>query len=505
MADMRLDSPPLEDVIVEVEGEDETVGQDEPEPLYFIDIVGDKQASTGLPPPQTRLRSSSPTPSNSSDEVILFQGRNNGRDGTPRSSKAPRVLTDPIYSRIEVAEHKVHKREALPEATGSKWVSTNAPEEPAGLPSGEFDAILSEPKSKRGRRGRQGKQEDEDAIAADYIANIEGGEDSQGWVYTAWPERPLDVGQDEAESPREPDQSSESPLHGGWDRAAICDFDDLSTSDGVMGEVQAILSKRERAGGVQYLVVWDGQSVDEARWVPAVTLSGTEALLHINAFEAEEKLVAEYQAADEEDSDDSEDLESDDAADDEDDQDLWQRKADHLTDEQIARLLSKQEELGMGSNELLLLDDADEDDEIPLRTNHFSPSMLAFHEAQTTDRGTKRPRGEFPDATAMANAYDGFDVMDFDRPSLKRKPKGRKGKLQFDLSDSELEASRQAAYENDRSKKKERKQEREALRAAGLLGSKNGKPDLKEKYREGMGIMEVKDEMKAFLIGNDAM
>lgn len=500
MAEMTLDSPPLE-----VEVEDETVEQDGPEPLYFIDIVGDKQGSTGLLPPQTRLRPSSPTPSNSSDEVILFQGRNNGHDGTPRPSKALRVVTDPVDAKIYGANHGDSRREALPEATTSKWVSSNAPKEPTVLPSGQFDAIMSEPKGKRGPHSRQGKREEEDAIAADYIANMEGGEDSRAWVYTAWPERPLDVGQDETESPIEADQSLESPLQGGWDLAAICDFDDLSTSDGVMGEVQAVLSKRERAGGVQYLVVWDGQAVDEARWVPAVTLSSAEALLRIDAFEAEEKLVAEYQAADEDDSDDSEGMESDDAADDEDDQDLWQRKADHMTDEQIARLLSKQEELGMGSNELLLLDDDEEDDEVPLGTNHFSSSMLAFHKTQTTARGAKRPRGEFPDATAMANAYDGFDVMDFDRPSLRRKPKGRKGKLQFDLSDSELEASLQAAHENDRTKKKERKQEREALRAAGLLGSKNGKPDLKDKYREGMTMMAVKDEMKSFLIGNDAM
>ncbi len=93
--------------------------------------------------------------------------------------------------------------------------------------------------------------------------------------------------------------------------------------------------------------------------------------------------------------------------------------------------------------------------------------------------------------------------MDFDRPSLKKKPKGRKGKLEFDLSDSELEASMQMAWDNDRVKKKERKQEREELRAQGLLGSKNGKPELKQKYKEGMGIHAVKEEIKNFLMGTD--
>jgi hypothetical protein len=93
--------------------------------------------------------------------------------------------------------------------------------------------------------------------------------------------------------------------------------------------------------------------------------------------------------------------------------------------------------------------------------------------------------------------------MDFDRPSLKKKPKGRKGKLEFDLSDSELEASMQMAWDNDRVKKTERKQEREEMRAQGLLGNKNGKADLKQKYKEGMGIHAVKEEIKAFLMGSD--
>jgi hypothetical protein len=93
--------------------------------------------------------------------------------------------------------------------------------------------------------------------------------------------------------------------------------------------------------------------------------------------------------------------------------------------------------------------------------------------------------------------------MDFERPSLKKKPKGRKGKLVLDLSDSELEASMQMAWDNDRIKKKERKQEREELRSQGLLGSRNGKPDLKQKYKEGMGFQSIKEEIKIFLMGNN--
>ncbi len=176
-----------------------------------------------------------------------------------------------------------------------------------------------------------------------------------------------------------------------------------------------------------------------------------------------------------------------------------------MSDERIARLLAKQEELGMGSEHLVLFDDDDDaDEEVEGLTSlqERNPYTLMFSPKRGSDRGSKRPRGEFPSATRMADAYDGFDIMDFERPSLKKKPKGRKGMPVFDLSDSDLAESMQQAWDIDRSKKKERKQEREELRAQGLLGSKNGQVNMKQKYKEGMGIQEAKEEIKIFIIGN---
>ena len=158
----------------------------------------------------------------------------------------------------------------------------------------------------------------------------------------------------------------------------------------------------------------------------------------------------------------------------------------------------------MGSAELMLFDDeVDADEEDVGFPTAFSPIMLPSRKKQTRSGGSKRARGDFPPASLLVDAYGGFNVMDFERPSLKKKPKGRKGKLEFDLSDSELETSMQMAWNNDRVKKKERKQEREELRAQGLLGSKNDKADLKQKYKEGMGIHAVKEEIKAFLMGDN--
>jgi hypothetical protein len=345
-------------------------------------------------------------------------------------------------------------------------------------------------------------------LIADYVANIDS---DIGSTFKSFNQRELggtedEIWQETEESSAEPTRPLDRPFQAGWDRADICDFDDLSTSDGVMGDVQAIISKRDREAGIQYLVVWENQTVDEARWIPVTTLISVDALSHIEKFEAEEKLVAEFLDNDEEDTNDSDELAIHGESDGKDmEQGLVQRKTGRMSDEKIALLLAKQEELGMGSAEIMLFDNdsIEDEDGIQQSKNIFNSTMLSSRKTRAKGRSGKRPRGEFPSTSLLADACDGFDVMDLNRPSLKRKPKGRRGKLVFDFSDSELEASTQMAWDNDRIKKKERKQEREELRAQGLLGSKNCKPDLKQKYREGMGIHAVKEEIKSFLMGDN--
>ncbi|WQF85129.1 Putative G-patch domain, R3H domain, R3H domain superfamily protein [Colletotrichum destructivum] len=106
-------------------------------------------------------------------------------------------------------------------------------------------------------------------------------------------------------------------------------------------------------------------------------------------------------------------------------------------------------------------------------------------------------------ADRFANEVDDFDFMDWNRPALKRKKgKGAKGKVPvFDISDSELEGKMQAAWKNDRLKKAERKKERQALRAQGLLGKHANPEDLRTKYPHGMGLDQIADELRTFLLG----
>ncbi|SCO81787.1 uncharacterized protein FRV6_06000 [Fusarium oxysporum] len=98
---------------------------------------------------------------------------------------------------------------------------------------------------------------------------------------------------------------------------------------------------------------------------------------------------------------------------------------------------------------------------------------------------------------------DDFDLMDWDRPSLRRrKGKGARAQISFNMSDSELEASLQASWKSDRLKKSERKKQREEMRALGMLGKKDP-DDLRVKYPDGMNMDQVADELQTFLMGSD--
>ncbi|KAF4632794.1 hypothetical protein G7Y89_g5331 [Cudoniella acicularis] len=508
LANMSLDSPPKEEPSIrsiqpEIQISDPELyavppptvpdlagNEDTPLPFVF-DIFGAEPVKTGLPPPQ--VRAPSPTPSNSSEEVILFRGRKHRKE------------TNIIDTKIKIVEDKIQEQEELLENVLHSKTRTS-PQFLNALESNLSEIPPVPPRRKRVRG--KAKQSSDDALLADYIANM----DSEADILESNTFRSRDLGgTDDDIWLDQSNQSSGEPVGGNqvqsraeWDPSDLHDFDYLSTSDGSVGEVEAVVSKREREAGVQYLVVPEAQSVDEARWVAASSFTNSSALAKIEAFEIEDKLLAEILVKSEETSDSGDNMD-DGSEEDEKDEDLIQRKVDQMSDGQIARLLSKQEELGMGSGELLLFDDsadAEEDEAGILPEDQFFSSIVAQQRNRPKGRGMKRPRGEFPPANALADAYDGFDVMDFERPGLKKKPKGRKGKLVFDLSDSELEASMQIGWENDRLKKKERKQRREELRAQGLLGSKNGKPNLKGKYKEGMGIHAVKDEIKNFLMGD---
>ncbi|PYH95191.1 hypothetical protein BO71DRAFT_408705 [Aspergillus ellipticus CBS 707.79] len=107
----------------------------------------------------------------------------------------------------------------------------------------------------------------------------------------------------------------------------------------------------------------------------------------------------------------------------------------------------------------------------------------------------------FASATAFADAleldpYYGFDIMDYNRPSLR----GKDHPFDDMLSDSDLESRLANAWQSDRNKKKLRKQKREELRSQGLLGRTRQGPVLKTKYANGIDSEDLKSEIRNFLL-----
>ncbi|GIJ87177.1 hypothetical protein Asppvi_006083 [Aspergillus pseudoviridinutans] len=120
---------------------------------------------------------------------------------------------------------------------------------------------------------------------------------------------------------------------------------------------------------------------------------------------------------------------------------------------------------------------------------------------------SKAKENYFASATAFADALEsdpfyGFDIMDFNRPSLRNKAKGKQRAFDLSLSDSELELQLERAWRNDREKKKTRKQKREELRVGGLLGRNANAPDLRTKYSSGFDVDDLKSEMRSFLLSS---
>lgn len=300
-----------------------------------------------------------------------------------------------------------------------------------------------------------------------------------------------------------------------WDSDMLQDLEGMSTSSDVMDTVARILSKRHRKSGVQYLCVYEGSVVDDARWLPGGYLQSSAEKDLIQAFEEAFLLRKKAEmgdsdttdsASEEDDDDDDEDSDSDDEDDDDDDGAFGQDE--ELDDETIARVLQKQEELGLGADELMLYA-ADDYFAASSRADDYIPLNVARSNRKQQKRGGRRNREPtFPSASAMADAldldpYNGFDIMDTERPSLKPKKKGRRGQVPFELlDDSDLNEQLQNAWEADRNKKRLKKAEREELRQQGLLGRKGKAPNLKVKYKDGIMMEDVLEEMREFLIGD---
>lgn len=496
-----------------------TVAEKESEPVHLTEAslaahTATEESSVLTPP----------TPSSESDEEIVFAGRGaNSHRPSRKPTPAPLLATQqsvPISTSNGTAKMQPTVSEELPvrSTTAPKPVTT-APD-----PVAQEISIADRTKPKRSEKGSDklpyGRKYTEDELMQDYIENMALGDSSE-----------IESGEAEATTPsRKPFKKTETfrMFHGDglenakvqttgrgdnrrrkedisiqaidWDSDDLADFDDLSTTDEEIEEIGQVIRHRTRIAGKQYLVMADGADASDAKWMLHSRLVSESAVREIGIYE--EILQMHIEEDDLDDDDDDDDSNEDDSEEEalqdlidtiesEDDENARiMHYTSRMTDEQIARALAKQEELGLGSDELMLFDgeaasgrDRPEpaSDDAFGTGDDFIPFSLGKH---TSNRGrskkNKKQRDSFPSAEAFADAldqdpYGAFDVMDFERPSLRPKKKGRKSDFPWDLEDLDEDLRDQLVntWTKDREKKAERKRQKEEARLLASLDAED--------------------------------
>ncbi|KAK1709049.1 hypothetical protein BDP67DRAFT_546546 [Colletotrichum lupini] len=394
MTDVSLDPREVEKATIS--GAEDITGAEAPiTPLpFFFDVVGETQRLDAFVD-QNPTRSPSPTSSNSSEDVILFRGRNKvPRDKQSSKSKAKSKLNTfnlgGISTEINVLEKTVKS---------NKDSSRDMPMKTVGNSTQES----------RRNAAKDLKRQEDDELIADYIANMR------------------EYGEDEALMPAK--AYSRRDIGGS-----------LSESEGIDDSFQTVVatSKTEELSGV------NSESEHATAGVGKQPKESDEKPVHNAQRRSERRKVI---------------------------QDDHALRGIFETD--VSYLASLEQSLAEDASPPSDSSDQDDDD--------------IFRSA----------------ADRFANEIDDFDFMDWSRPALKpKRSKGARGKVPvFDISDSELEGKMQAAWKNDRLKKAERKKERQAMRSMGLLGKHANPEDLRVKYPHGMGLEQIADELRTFLLG----
>jgi hypothetical protein len=442
--------------------------------IFYIDVKGEASANSASGTfSSTHYRS--PSSSDSSGDEVVFTGRNKGhgnlygrttrRRGTPHTPISDTVVSvrTAIIDEDFVATGRSlptnHIRHGETKKTESAEIAPDLVEFNKGLP-----------KYFRGRRKRT-TVDDEDAILADYIANMDKESSNSS-------SQSLSI-----DSPR---HSPELANNNKPPPADMKDLERIHISDEPSLDIGQIQTKMSKRIDTQYPIAvkaeTPGYTPRKSQEMPMESDSNERlrnregdvrsGSLPENGEEGEPYVPANGAPSDDLDQNAQSTGDSSEESSANDGHDNWGDISDEMLDSDTL-------------NDLLL--DAQRQVSITQR------------------RKNKRSNKSFPSATALADALDlegyaGFDIMDFDRPSLRKKPKGRSLVGHLELSDSDLELDLEAAWKNDRTKKKARKQQRDQLRSQGLLGRKPGKPDLQIKYKSGMSIDHVKSELRDFLL-----
>lgn len=188
---------------------------------------------------------------------------------------------------------------------------------------------------------------------------------------------------------------------------------------------------------------------------------------------------------------------------------LHRRYMASMPDEQIARTLNKQAQLGISGDEIVIFDAnglVGDIYERPLEDIDTADSSRLSRSMRSgkSSKGHTRLESSARISTESfgSDAYNAFDTVGYGRPSLPRRPRsGNRSDPLFELPDLSVQEDIHATWAKDRVKKKQRKREREELRAQGLLGKKS-KKNVSSGLRTSINIQHLKDDIKAFLLSS---
>lgn len=476
---------------------------------FFVDLCGDSELDLNMGKHTVQKRSPSPpeySSSSSSEEIVFVPKARRNTLPAKALKQAQGVLEDarcPVQiPKITTSPKSVPVSIQTTITTVTGFVLPKSQEKEV-VKFSEWNGKRATRGNKRRRRRQKKYKGSDDEAIDDYIKNLTEQQVGETCSGTSLPNLgPKGDWMDESSLTDKDGAASDSDAveryKNGWSEDDLRDFDDLSTDEGgVGGRITKIMSSRTRPSGLQYLIQWDGYDTDDAVWVLADSLDSS----------AEPKLkifneLARMNAAQTDDSSDEKGSEEGEVSDDEVEVD----EADQDEDLRLAKLLQRQEDLGLGdvgySGDVTDL----EDELFPVGVRSRKQKQKARQNA--LDVFADPLTGQFPSASRMADAYEGFDVMDWERPSIATSRTGRKktskGKMIApSLSDSELDAHLANVWQKDRQKKKLRKIEREELRAQGLLGAKaknTGRPNPSAKYKDGITIAQVYNEIRDFML-----
>ncbi|KAF2155155.1 hypothetical protein K461DRAFT_276343 [Myriangium duriaei CBS 260.36] len=455
--------------------------------FFVVDSVGDKSLKPKVDAPPPVARDVSPSlPSDSEDDVILFRGR-----------REPVVVRDDPMVALETRSKPASKplKAPIPDTTPSRTSKRRNSKTHKRSRPGK----LANSRKAKHQIPHDDDDEIDEEVYLDYIANMSGDEElfkmQRGMTDDEWASSVFDesevIGQVEfaysdTEHEKVADDSQRVVKESARHEPSGSPNDPSKSVEGFL-QRDLLDIMRDGTRGVD----WEEESSDGDG--DEVDDDGTSDPGDDSDLESDLEYTAQERWEDE--------------------TDLRQRQIDALTDEEIARILAKQEDLGMGSDEILLLDDSGFGD--LSRAQAGLDAILADPAHPNRRKPKKGKRSDhFPSASLMADVleqdpYGGFDVMDFDRPSLRNNTKGQKGRKSagpmpeelLDLSDSDLIDDLQSAWANDRAKKAAKKAEREELRSQGLLGRANKfkQPNLAIKFSDGMSLDELRGELEMFL------